>query len=639
MSRKIKAHRISGYFKRKASGAGSIYDSKSQTDIQIPGSRNLYLVDKDLIEISIPINKSNWKNRLSIALLKRRSDPVIGYFKVTGRDARVFPLDSRISPPISIVGKYPMQAIGKVVAVQLMPEKRFHTEPKGTIVRIIGHRLASGVQTVIITEKFNIRDHMPEEVIRNAEKLIDQAKNKTLEKRVDLRSIPTITVDPPDAKDFDDALSIQDIPSGYRLGVHIADVSHYIPPDSLVDKEAFLRGTSVYLPERAIHMLPAPFATEISSLIPPQDRLTVTVMIDVDTSGHMIEGKIFESIIRSDARLTYTDFLEAGKNPDTDRMPSGLLLSEICNKLKHLCHLLLQQRINRGVLDLDMPETHFEFDSEGNIIGIHKKMRSQAEQTIEEFMIAANIIVARFLDNAKIPYLKRLHEAPNISEIADLKQSLAQLDLIPPHNPLNPPEVREFLNKIDNAAIRSVASYRILRSMKRAVYSAGKSGHFGLALDSYTQFTSPIRRYPDLEVHRSVKTALGIPGYFVDKKNILERKALSLSESERRAQEAEWEAQKIEKIRFMQSKIGSEFSGTITHIVPFGAYIEVEEPFVEGFLPVSRIDTNMLYNENRNSLSSHDNSLLLKPGYQIRVRLEIADIDRAMLDFSLIDSV
>lgn len=638
MSRKIKPARITGYFKRKVSGAGSIYDEKTNSDIQISGNRNHYLVDGDLIEIIIQTKKSGRKTGLPIALLKRRTDMVIGYFRVRGVDARVFPLDSRISPPISIVGKYPRNAIDKVVAVQLKPQKLFQEKPKGSIIRIIGLRYDFGVQTEIIIDKFRIRNRMPEEANRNAEQLISQAKQKNTEKRIDLRSIPTLTVDPEDAKDFDDALSIQDTPTGYRLGVHIADVSHYIPAGSLVDKEAFLRGTSVYLPERAIHMLPDSFATEICSLKPREDRLAVTVMIDFDWSGNIIEGKIFESIIRSDARLTYSDFLEAGSKPGTDLPLPGTSLSKVCNKLKNLCDLLLEQRIKRGVLDLDIPETFFEFDAKGDISGIHKKKRSQAEQTIEEFMIAANVVVAEFLDEAKIPYLRRFHEAPDISEIADLKQSLAQLDLVPPKNPLNPSEVREFLNKIPNSAIRSVASYRILRAMKRAVYTAGKSGHFGLALNSYTQFTSPIRRYPDLEVHRSVKKALGIPGYSIDKKSVLERKALSLSDSERRAQEAEWEAQKIEKIKFMQSRLGAEYSGTITHLLPFGAYVEIEEPFVEGFLPVSRIDTHMTYSERTNSLSAKNHSLILKPGKQIRVRLELADIDRGMLDFSLINS-
>jgi ribonuclease R len=630
--------RIKGRFNRKFSGSGTVIDEKTGTAFHLARHQGRHLVDGDLIEIIAMPKKSGTLSGTPAAIHRRRTEPVIGYFRVNAGGAKVYPLDSRISPPITIIGKHSQNMIEKVVAVQLAPDTALQAAPKGTIIRILGRRSAFGVQTEIFTEKFGLRDRMPEAVTRDAERLIARAETISVATRKDLRAIQTITVDPVNARDFDDALSIQTTPDGYQLGVHIADVSHYIPVQSLVDKEAGLRGTSVYLPERAIHMLPESFATEICSLKPGEDKLAVTVLIDFDTTGAILSGEIFESIIRSDACMTYAEFLEAGSGSRPHGRTAGVSLSDMCHTLQHLCGLLLHRRIDRGVLDLDMPETFFELDAEGRIAGIHKKGRSIAEQTIEEFMIAANVVVARFLDTAKVPYIKRVHDAPDMSEIADLKQGLTQLGLIPPRNPLDPGEVRNLLNGISNSAIRAVASYRILRAMKRAVYSARKSGHFGLALESYTQFTSPIRRYPDLEVHRSVKAALGIPGYSTSDEDTLERKALALSECERRAQEAEWESIKIKKIRFMQSKIGEDFLGTITHVMEFGAYIELDEPFVEGFLPVSRINAFMYYNEQNNSLSTKDHSLLLKTGNTVKVRLDIADTDRGVLDFSLADS-
>ncbi len=230
-------------------------------------------------------------------------------------------------------------------------------------------------------------------------------------------------------------------------------------------------------------------------------------------NGRIIDGEVFESIIRSDARLTYAEFLATANRTELSRSDLDPEIREMCIGLAHLCGKLILQRVQRGVLDLDMPEAFFELDENGKVCGIHKKSRSIAEQTIEEFMIAANVFVAQFLEKHKTPYLRRVHDAPDPSEINDLKQGLMQLGLTPPPNPLDPNEVRQLLAGIDNNAIRSVASHRILRAMKRAVYSATESGHFGLALEFYTQFTSPIRRYPDMEVHRSIKAALKIPGY------------------------------------------------------------------------------------------------------------------------------
>jgi len=518
-----------------------------------------------------------------------------------------------------------------VVIVELLHTRSPDTPPRGKITDVLGERFDFGVQTSIISLKFGIRDTMPASMDIEADHLIAEAARKDMTHRTDLRNVLTITVDPVNARDFDDALSLECLPEGYRLGVHIADVSHYVPAGSPVDQEAYRRGTSVYLPERAIHMLPERLATDVCSLRPGEDRPAVSVMIDFDRDGVIRNGTMFESLIRSDARLTYEDFLSSS----TDKT-SGSPVTELCKNLSELCRKLLDQRVSRGALDLEMPEADFELDTHGKVIGIHKKRRSIAEQTIEEFMIAANVVVAEHLDASKTPYIRRFHEPPDPSEISDLKAALAQLGLDPPSNPLDPDQVRNLLRQIEHPAIRSVASHRILRAMKRAIYSATLSGHFGLALDYYTQFTSPIRRYPDLEVHRSLKTALKLPGYETPGKSELIDRARHLSECERRAQEAEWEAHKIEKIRFMQNRIGEEYTGTITQVMQYGAYIELEEPFVDGFVPVATLDEFFHFHDAKNQLANTDGSIILKPGGQVIIRVEIADLDRGMLDFSLV---
>ncbi len=623
--------RFKGRFRRKLSGSGTVFSENSETEIIISRKTGFHLVDGDIVKgIAHPGPHGRLKGVIT-EIHTRRQDPVTGYFRKSASGGIVLPLDPRICRPVDIVDSSTKGLKNKVVIVELLHTRSPDTPPRGKITDVLGERFDFGVQTSIISLKFGIRDTMPASMDIEADHLIAEAARKDMTHRTDLRNVLTITVDPVNARDFDDALSLECLPEGYRLGVHIADVSHYVPAGSPVDQEAYRRGTSVYLPERAIHMLPERLATDVCSLRPGEDRPAVSVMIDFDRDGVIRNGTMFESLIRSDARLTYEDFLSSS----TDKT-SGSPVTELCKNLSELCRKLLDQRVSRGALDLEMPEADFELDTHGKVIGIHKKRRSIAEQTIEEFMIAANVVVAEHLDASKTPYIRRFHEPPDPSEISDLKAALAQLGLDPPSNPLDPDQVRNLLRQIEHPAIRSVASHRILRAMKRAIYSATLSGHFGLALDYYTQFTSPIRRYPDLEVHRSLKTALKLPGYETPGKSELIDRARHLSECERRAQEAEWEAHKIEKIRFMQNRIGEEYTGTITQVMQYGAYIELEEPFVDGFVPVATLDEFFHFHDAKNQLANTDGSIILKPGGQVIIRVEIADLDRGMLDFSLV---
>lgn len=644
-ARRENIHR--GRFRRKLSGSGQVSVDLMADDIVISRREAMNLVDGDVVDVvAYPDAKNQLKGTIK-AIHTRRQEPITGYYRRSASGPVVQPLDPRLSGAIAVPELSVKHATSKVVIVSLDPACNPADFPSGKVIRILGDRFAFGVQTTIITLKFGVRDEIPEAVQQEAERLITEARATQSSGRIDLRSVLTITVDPINARDFDDALSLETCDGVHRLGVHIADVSHYVPRNTSVDHEAYLRGTSVYLPERAIHMLPEALATDVCSLKPLEDRLAVSVFITIDETGHIIGGDIFESTIRSDARLTYEQFLAAATMDPADTSTQAGCLQEIpldtrgavrdlCISLSSICHKLVQRRVQRGALDLDMPEAFFELDASGQVCGIHKKKRSIAEQTIEEFMIAANVVVAEFLSGSAIPYLRRTHEPPDVDEITELKAAIAQLGIAPPQNPLDPDQVRALLAGIDNSAIRSVISQRILRAMKRAVYSATSSGHFGLALDHYTQFTSPIRRYPDLEVHRSLKCALKIPGYSTGSVEQLTDRAKHLSECERRAQEAEWEAQKIEKIRFMTHRIGKEYPGTVTQVMEYGAYIELDEPFIDGFIPVATLDEFYRFNPVGNTLSNPDGSMILKPGKRVIIRVAVADLDRGMLDFHLV---
>ncbi len=625
-----------GIFKRKFSGAGDVITDNAYSPIRLQKREARYLVDGDRVQVRLTTRRNGiWSGRFD-RIVHRRSEAILCYYRYNGHSEFADPVDPRVSEPIRVdKGRFSKISNRHVVMVSLHGKPSRRSPLSGTIVELIGKRHEFGVETALLIQKFKLRDDHPGATIDEARNIIETITPLPDPIREDLRKTLTITVDPDNARDFDDALSLEKRNNGYRLGVHIADVSHYIDRNSEIDREALCRGTSVYLPERAIHMLPENLATNLCSLKQNEDRLTMTAWIDLDKEGKIHTGRCVPSIICSDARLTYRQFLEAaGKSPPENMSEP---LKDLCKNLQELCRLLLNQRAQRGVLDLDIPETEFELDGNGKVCGIHKKKRGIAEQSIEEFMLAANIMVAEMLDKADVSYLRRVHEPPDITSVQGLKNSLSDLGLTPPENPLDPEQVRPFLSAIENPAIRSVASYYILRSMRRAVYSPTGQGHFGLALTSYTQFTSPIRRYPDLEVHRAIKAYLHLPGYSTLPLPRLEKMAKDLSDRERAAQEAEWDAIKRKKIQFMQDKVGEVFTGTITNVEEFGAFVEVDEPFVEGLIPCRLLDGYFIFDPLKKTLFNASTQQLLKAGGSVSVRVEVADQDRSILDFLLAD--
>ncbi len=626
---------ISGTLIRKISGAGLIKVEGREHPLKLNKKNTRHLADGDVLQVKIV--RSTTQNREScvpVKLISRRKESFLGYFTRKDKSGIVRPINPKICEPVHIPMNNSVQVKNHQVVIAKIDPNDLDMEAgiTGRIVRVIGYRNSFGVETEMLVFKHGLRNTTSQALKSEVASILKHKGIADGSRRTDNRKYWTITVDPSEARDFDDALSVVKKPDGFRLGVHIADVTYFVKEDSQIDIEAFQRGTTIYFPERAIHMLPDKLATDICSLKPNTDRQAMTVWIDLDRSGNILGGECEQSLIHSNARLTYEEFTAAlGPNP-----PAGMDLQTInlCFELAELCELLMQQRTARGVMDLDIPEAKFEFDKNGNLIGIHKKTRGIAEKSIEEFMIAANIVVARFLDAKKIPYLRRIHEPPDLSALDELRESISKLGVTPPVNPLDPDQVRDMFSHLPSQAVRSVISYLILRSLKRAVYSPQKKSHFGLALDSYTQFTSPIRRYPDMQVHRAVKCALGIQPYHPLSISRLESDGKWLSEREQAAQEAEWDAVKKRKIKFMKQFIGQEFTATITHIEPFAAFVEVQEPFVDGMIPVYRLKEYYTFMEAGNALVNPDGTRILRPGAIIRVRLDYASVDRGMLDFS-----
>ncbi len=513
---------------------------------------------------------------------------------------------------------------GLLVFVELLKEfrkrKKRYREYSGRIVRVLGKAGDPEVERKSILYEFDLPLRFPKIVERDAQKIADMDFREALRDRVDLRDRLTFTIDNDDAKDFDDAVSIEKMKTGYKLWVSIADVSFFVKRGSLIDKEALKRGTSFYLPNMVIPMLPNVLSDHLCSLVPHEDRLTKTVEIDFSDKGEVTDYKIYDSVIRSDERLTYSWVSEVlskrGKPPKKYR--------DIVNSLrimKSLYQKLKKRRIEKGELDFDIPDVQLVRDENGNIVNIIKAERTIAHGIIEEFMIAANSVVGSFFSKREGPSIYRIHEPPDRLSILELKKSLRQLGYeLDIGREIRPKEIQRVIVESQNRQDKRSISFLILRSLKKAVYSTDEVEHFGLAIENYTHFTSPIRRYPDLVAHRIVNFLLGdSPEPY--KPSELQNISEHCSKMERLADDAEREAIDLERAIFMKSHVGEVFSGTVISILPFGMFVELKEFFVEGF--VSRV-------------SMRKKRKVFKLGEDVKVKVVDSDIERRRVTLDLV---
>lgn len=456
----------------------------------------------------------------------------------------------------------------------------------GKIISVLGKAGEIKPERKALLYEYELPLNFPRKVSNFADKFAKGDLSDEIEKRKDLRDVLTFTIDDDDAKDFDDAVGINKTRNGYKLWVSIADVSHYVKPKSPLDKEAYNRGNSYYLPQRVIPMLPEVLSNNLCSLVPEEDRLTKTVEMDFSTKGILKGYKIYHSVIRSDARLTYSWVSEMlnrkgkVKKSDRDIVANLKLMKQLFEKLK-------KNRIDNGELEFDMPEAELVRNEKGEIVNVVKAERNIAHGIIEEFMIAANNAVGEYLSKKQKPALYRIHERPDHMAMAELRDSLQPIGYdFSFGKEVSPKDIQKVLFDARDKKDKSVVNMLILRSMKRAIYSTRDDIHFGLALDKYTHFTSPIRRYPDLIVHRAIDDLNGrsSDGYKV---KTLDRMAEHCSVTERRADEVEREATDLERAYLMRTRVGDIFNGKIISIMPFGMFIELEGIFVEGFIPKS----------------------------------------------------
>jgi len=461
-------------------------------------------------------------------------------------------------------------------------------------------------------------------------------------RRRDLRDLNFFTIDGEKARDFDDAVALKRLKNGkYKLWVSIADVSHYVREGSGLDGEAYRRGTSVYFPERALPMLPPQISNGICSLNPLEDRLTMTVEMDFDEDGSLRKTDFFPSIIHSQARLTYT---LVKKVVEDESQPPGVspALAKDLQAMAGLCRLIRARRMAKGSIDFDLPEPEVVLDVQGRIEEIVRADRHIGHQMIEEFMIAANESVARFLAEREAPALNRVHEPPEAAKIEAFAEFLAHLGYsFPVKEKIQPGIFQRILNGVRGKAEEKPVNYLLLRSMKQARYLEKALGHFALGKKHYLHFTSPIRRYPDLVVHRILKEVLESGSLNEKRKNRWMSKLPSMaeqsSERERIAMEAEREIVDRKKVQFMRDKVGEEFNGYISAVVAFGVFVELEEFFIEGLVHLTRLPRDRYrFLETKHTLQGEHTRKTFRLGDRVRVRVDAASPERKRIDFSLV---
>jgi ribonuclease R len=526
-----------------------------------------------------------------------------------------------------------------VVEITRWPEGR--RSPEGRIIQLLGHKDAPGTDILSIIYKHRLPLEFPKDVLEEAEKTPEVIKPADLVGRIDFRDMDIVTIDGADARDLDDAVNVQKTDTGYRLGVHIADVTHYVRPGTTMDKEASNRATSVYLVDRVIPMLPERLSNGICSLNPRQDRLTVSLVMEIDTSGRVTEYKLSKGVIRTKERMTYDNIYRILEEQDPDLMERYSSLVDQFRLMKELSEVLGRHRAKRGAIDFDFPETKVKLDDKGRPISIVPRARTIAERIIEEFMLVANETVAEHFNNMEKPFVYRIHEKPAVDRIKELNEFIHNFGyhIKGSADDIQPKALQQMLAKASGEPHHRLISTVTLRSMRQAKYTDHNAGHFGLAAKYYTHFTSPIRRYPDLLVHRFITYWLGEPEPKAWKAQVKNLKDLTehCSRRERGAEEADRESVDLKKVEYMEAQLGETFPGIISGVTAFGMFVELENS-VEGLVHISNMhDDYYQFNEKMYSLVGERRKKVYRLSDPVIVKLIKVNKEARTMDFILVN--
>ncbi len=587
-----------------------------------------------------------------IRILKRAHDTLVGTLQRSNKFHYVIPDDPRfnhncyVRPSQATLPRPPK--VGDKVVVRLDEWTSRHINPEGEIIEVLGAASEPGVDMLSIVRKFDLPTEFPEAVLAEAEKIPQKIPAAEIKRREDLRNQLIYTIDPDDARDFDDAICVERLADGWRLGVHIADVSHYVTQGSALDKEAYRRGNSVYLPDRVMPMLPERLSNGICSLKPGVDRLTRTVFIEFSNNGKMRKASFSRSVIRSAARLTYKQAYAILSNRTPDPLPATVpdrtetippMVVENIQLAWELASLLRRNRFANGSLDLDFPEVKVWLDKEGVPVRLEKIENDPSHQLIEEFMLVANEAVAKETRLRQFPGIYRVHELPDVEKLATFRE-LAGHYGYKAGDLTQRGEVQRLLAKIRGSAEEYALKIAFLRSLKRAAYSVLPDGHYGLSKENYTHFTSPIRRYADLVVHRVIGQ-IGQPGQRVAAAG-LEEVATYISHTERHAEEAEREAVKLKKIEFfaLAARRQEKFEAVVTEVRNFGLFVELPEFLVTGMVHVSSLpDDFYSFDPVRFRFIGRQKKQTYSTGDRLKVAVVKVDIFKQQIDFEPVEHI
>jgi ribonuclease R len=579
-----------------------------------------------------------------IRVLERAQQHIVGRFEADGRfGAHVIPFDKRVLHEIFIPpGDQAAAAPGDMVLAEITRPPTATRNPSGRVLQVLGRLEDPGTDLKVIMAKFALPDAFPPEVEAEAERVPQTVRPEDIAGRTDFRDWDTVTVDPETARDHDDAISLDRLPGGgWKLAVHIADVAHYVRPGSPLDQEAYLRGTSVYFPDRVVPMLPHALSSGICSLVDHQDRLTQTVVLELDAKAKVRKAEFHDGVIRSRGRMTYQQ-VQRIVDGDAELRRQFAPLVSLFERMDELAKLMRRRRYERGSLDFDLPEPKLVLDETGQMTGIVAHARLDSMRSIEEFMLAANEAVAEKLAGAETPALYRIHEQPDaerVEEFAELVSSFgyrlpAQLEEI------SPKDFQAILKQVEGKPEEKLVSYLLLRTMRLARYHEENLGHFGLATDMYAHFTSPIRRYPDLVVHRSLRAQRHGRAHQAEREfpAPLPEMGLHLSDMERRATDAERELVEWKKVRFMADKLGEVFSGYVTGVQAFGLFVELDEIYVQGLVHVSSMtDDYYRFDEKAHLLKGENTGNVYRLGDRVKVQVAAVKLEERKIDFALVD--
>lgn len=641
-----KKAQLVGTFIGNARGFGFVEIAQRAQDLFIPQDCTAGAFHMDKVEVELLKEQQGKRQEARVVkILEHGITRIVGVFEKSRTFGFVIPDNDKLGADIFVPLERSKGAVdGHKVVVELTDYGDGRHKPEGKVVEILGHVNDPGVDILSVVRSYDLPMEFPEKVLGQAQRLNRDVSQADMEGRRDLRGIRMVTIDGEDAKDLDDAVHVTKEGENYHLGVHIADVTNYVQGNSALDREALKRGTSVYLVDRVIPMLPHALSNGICSLNQGADRLALSCLMTISPEGKVINYEIVESVIHVDRRMTYTAVKKILEDEDEETIREYGELVPMFRLMRELSHILRQRRKKRGSIDFDFPESKILLDERGVPVAIRPYERNTATRIIEDFMLLANETVAQHFYWLDLPFVYRTHESPDPEKILKLGTFINNfgyhIKRKTGDSEIHPKEIQKLLGRIEGTDEEALIARLTLRSMKQAKYTVNCTGHFGLACDYYCHFTSPIRRYPDLQIHRIIKDQLR--GRMSEEKaaryrEILPEVAKHSSEMERRADEAERETEKQKKVQYMEERIGNIYEGVISGITAWGIYVELPNT-VEGMIHVSKLEGDYFYyREETYEMTGRDTGRTFKLGEKVRIAVNGVDRMSKTIDFVLAD--